>query len=75
MIQFLRKLFGLGGQVPADAPVDMHIVLDPKEEEPVPAKPKPAAKPKKAPAKKAAAPKKEIAVKAEGKKRGRPSKG
>jgi hypothetical protein len=53
----------------------MHIVLDPKVEEPVPAKPKPAAKPKKAPAKKAAAPKKEIAVKAEGKRRGRPSKG
>jgi hypothetical protein len=53
----------------------MHIVLDPKEEEPVPAKPKAAAKPKKAPAKKAAAPKKEIAVKAEGKRRGRPSKG
>lgn len=74
MIQFLRKLFGLGGQVPTDAPVDMHIVLDPQEET-VPTEPKPAAKPKRKPAQKSSAPKKETEAKPAAKRRGRPKKG
>lgn len=77
MIQFLRKLFGLDARVPADAPVDMHISLDPVEETPVPAKPKRVAKPAGAGAKKKAAPKKEKAVSADKPataRRGRPKK-
>ncbi len=62
MIQFLRKLFGLDARVPADAPVDMHIALDPVEEAPVPAKPKRVTKPKGTGAKRKPAPKKEKAV-------------
>ena len=77
MIQFFRKLFGLDARVPADAPVDMHIVLDPVEEAPAPVKAKPVAKTTKPAAKKkTAAPKKEKTVKVEKTtaKRGRPKK-
>lgn len=65
MIQFLRKLFGLDARVPADAPVDMHIALDPVEEAPAPVKAKPVAKTTKPSANKKSAPKKEKTVKVE----------
>ena len=76
MIQFLRKLFGLDARVPEDAPVDMHIILDPVEEAPAPVKSKPVAKTTKPAAKKKAAPKKEKTVKVEKTtaRRGRPKK-
>lgn len=77
MIQFLRKLFGLDARVPADAPVDMHIALDPEKIFLEPAKPKRVTKPKETGAKRKPAHKKEKAVstdKPATARRGRPKK-